>query len=231
DHEVAEKTAADLGVTALPLDVADPVSFDAFLDGVIARHGRLDVLVNNAGFMVVGRADDVPLKRQLAQLDVNFGGVVTGSLAAARRMQPGSQIVNIASLAGRIPLPGIAVYAGTKAAVIAFSEAFDAELRDRDIRVSAVLPAFTNTALIDGTTTTGLLKPIQPDDVAEAVLATITHRSLRRTAPLRFTTSGAQWMAMPKGLKPRLRKAFRLDSVFTNPDKAKRAAYDARTGG
>lgn len=231
EHDVAEKTAADLGATAIPLDVADAASFDAFLDTIVEQFGRIDVLVNNAGFMVVGRVDEVPIERQLSQLDVNVAGVVLGSLAASKRMRAGSQIVNIASLAGRVPLPGIAVYAGTKAAVIAFSEAFDAELRDRDIRVSAVLPAFTNTSLIDGTEATGLMKPIQPEDVADAVAGVIRSRAVRRTAPRRFAPTGAQWASIPARTKPWLRASFDLDTIFTNPDREKRSEYDARTGG
>lgn len=231
DRELAEKTAADIGATALPLDVADEASFETFLDEVVSRHGRLDVLVNNAGFMVVGRVADVPLERQLAQFEVNTKGVIIGSRAAAERMRPGGQIVNIASLAGRMPMPGIAVYAGTKAAVLAFSEAFDAELAPRGIRVSAVLPSFTNTGLIDGTEATGLMKPIEPDDVAAAVADVIDKRSLRRTVPRFFTASGAQWASFPTGARSWLRSKLHMDTVFTEADAVARQEYDARTPG
>lgn len=231
DHELAQATAREIGASALPLDVGDPDSFAAFLDAVIDQHGRLDVLVNNAGFMVVGRVEDVPLERQLAQLDVNTKGVVIGSRAAAARMRPGGQIVNIASLAGRIPMPGISVYAGSKAAVLAFSEAFDVELAQRDIRVSTVLPSFTNTGLIDGTEATGLMKPIEPDDVAAAVVEVIARRSRRRTVPRFFTLSGAQWSSFPAGARAWLRGRLRMDTVFTEVDAEARRTYDARTGG
>lgn len=231
DHELAQQTAAGIGATALPLDVTDTSSFDAFLDGVIEQHGRLDVLINNAGFMVVGRVEDVPMARQLAQFDVNTKGVIIGSLAAVERMDPGAQIVNIASLAGRMPMPGISVYAGTKAAVLAFSEGFDAELEPRDIRVSAVMPSFTNTGLIDGTDATGLMKPIQPEDVAEAVAEVIAKRSRRRTVPRYFTSSGAQWATIPAGARSWLRAKLHMDTVFTEADPVARKEYDARTGG
>ena len=85
-------------------------------------------------------------------------------------MSPGGVIVNIASLAGRIPMPGSAVYSATKAGVLAFSEALDAELSAQGIRVGWVLPSFTNTELIAGTEATGLMKPVEPSDVAEAVV-------------------------------------------------------------
>ena len=231
DHEVAAKTAADLGIEALPLDVSDEQSFAAFLDEVITRHGRLDVLINNAGFMVIGRVDDVPIERQLSQFDVNVRGVIIGSALAGQRMTAGGHIVNIASLAGRMPMPGIAAYAGTKAAVLAFSEAYDAELADRDIKVSCVLPSFTNTSLIDGTEATGLMKPIEPEQVAAAVAEVIDKRLNRRTVPRHFTMSGAQWSGFPGPAKKWIRSTLHIDTVFTEPDREARADYDRRTGG
>lgn len=231
DLDVAQQTAAAIGVEALPLDVSAEQSFADFLDRVVATHGRLDVLVNNAGFMVAGRFDDVSLRRQLSQFDVNTAGVVIGCRLALDHLGPGGQIVNIASLAGRIPMPGIAVYAGTKAAVLAISEALDAELADRDIRVSAVLPSFTDTGLIDGTEATGLMKPIRPDDVAAAVLEVIAKRELRRTVPRHLSLGGAQWASMPASAKSWLRAKLHMQTVFTDVDRAERADYDARTGG
>ena len=72
DVDLAKKAAEDYDGLALPLDVSDQESFAGFLDGVVREHGRLDVLVNNAGFMVLGRVREVPLERQLSQLDVNL---------------------------------------------------------------------------------------------------------------------------------------------------------------
>ena len=89
----------------------------------------------------------------------------------------GKVVTLVTSLLGAYT-PFYAVYAGTKAAVLAISEALDAELADRDIRVSAVLPSFTDTGLIDGTEATGLMKPIRPDDVAAAVLEVIAKRGV-----------------------------------------------------
>ena len=128
DVDLAKKSAEAYDGLALPLDVTDRASFAEFLDGVVREHGRLDALVNNAGFMVLGRMREIPLERQLAQLDVNLKGVIHGAYEAAGRMRSGGVIVNIASLAGRIPMPGSAVYSATKAGVLAFSEALDAEL-------------------------------------------------------------------------------------------------------
>jgi NAD(P)-dependent dehydrogenase (short-subunit alcohol dehydrogenase family) len=228
DVDLAKKSCEEYDGLALPLDVADRGSFAAFLDAVVNEHGRLDVLVNNAGFMVLGKVREVPLERQLAQLDVNLAGVIQGSYEAAARMRPGSVIVNIASLAGRIPMPGSAVYSATKAGVLAFSEALDAELADQGIRVGAVLPSFTNTSLIDGTEATGLMKPVQPEDVARAVVKMILKPKLTATVPPYLAFGGANWSLTAARVKPWMRRRFGLDRVFTEFDRRERAAYEDR---
>lgn len=231
DLDLAKQEAQSYGGVALPLDVADRASFQEFLDGVVSQHGRLDALVNNAGFMVIGRMQDVSLDRQLAQLDVNLTGVITGSYEGAARMTRGGVIVNIASLAGRIPMPGAAVYCATKAGVLAFSEALEAELDEQGIRVAAVLPSFTNTQLIEGTEASGLMKPIQPADVADAVVRLVASPKPVTVVPRRFAASGASWSMTSARVKPWLRARLGMDQVFTEPDLDRRAAYDQRTGG
>ena len=170
DVDLAKKSAEEYDGLALPLDVADRESFAQFLDAVVKEHGRLDVLVNNAGFMVLGKVQDVPLERQLAQVDVNLNGVIHGSYEAAARMRAGGVIVNIASLAGRLPMPGSAVYSAHQGGRAGLQRGRSTtSSRPRASGSAAVLPSFTNTDLIDGTEATGLLKPVQPEDVAAAV--------------------------------------------------------------
>jgi NAD(P)-dependent dehydrogenase (short-subunit alcohol dehydrogenase family) len=229
DVDLAKQSAEEYGGLALPLDVADRTSFAGFLDAVVAEHGRIDVLVNNAGFMVLGRMQEAPYERQLAQIDVNFTGVVHGTYEAAARMRAGGVIVNIASLAGRLPMPGSAVYSGTKAAVLAFSEAVDDELAAQGIRVASVLPSFTNTHLIDGTEASGLLKPVEPEDVAAAVLRRIRKPKLTTTVPRLFSVGGASWSLTAARAKPWLRRRLGLESVFTDFDRRERAEYDQRS--
>jgi NAD(P)-dependent dehydrogenase (short-subunit alcohol dehydrogenase family) len=228
DVDLAKRSAEAYDGLALPLDVADRESVAGFLDAVVAEHGRIDVLVNNAGFMVLGRMLETPYDHQLAQIDVNFTGVVHGTYEGAARMSAGGTIINIASLAGRLPLPGSAVYSGTKAAVLAFSEAVDDELSPQGIRVCTVLPSFTNTHLIDGTEATGLLKPVEPEDVAAAVLRRIRKPKLTATVPRLFTVGGASWSLTAAKAKPWLRRRLGLDSVFTDFDRGERADYDQR---
>ncbi|MGA8255785.1 MAG: SDR family NAD(P)-dependent oxidoreductase [Nocardioides sp.] len=229
DLDLAKQSAQEYDGLALPLDVSREDSFAEFLDGVVREHGRLDVLVNNAGFMVLGAVLDESLERQLAQVDVNLKGVVIGSRAAAERMGSGGVIVNIASLAGRIPMPGGAVYSATKAGVLAFSEALDAELVARDIRVAAVLPSFTNTSLIDGTHGTGrLMQPVEPEDVAAAVMRAIENPKPITTVPAYLSAGAATWSLTAARFKPAMRRRFGLDKVFLDVDRDRRASYVER---
>jgi NAD(P)-dependent dehydrogenase (short-subunit alcohol dehydrogenase family) len=167
DAAAATQTGRDLGLQAArALDVADPVSFRAFLDGVEQTLGPIDVLVNNAGIMPIGRfteETDVITRRIL---DVNVYGVMLGTkLVLPRMLSRGrGHIVNMASLAGENPAPGMATYCASKQAVLGFTEAMRLEHRSTGVHFSAVLPTFTNTELIAGTRAPlGLLA--EPDDV------------------------------------------------------------------
>jgi NAD(P)-dependent dehydrogenase (short-subunit alcohol dehydrogenase family) len=233
DAELATRSAQAYGGLALPLDVTSQSSFAGFLDKVEAEFGRVDGLVNNAGIMVIGRHLDVPLDAQLKQLDINLRGVILGCHEVATRMvrSGGGQIVNIASLAGRIPSPGSAVYSGTKAAVIALSEALDAELSGQGVRVASVLPSFTSTGLIDGTTAPRLSPPISPEQVAAAVVGLFGKHRAVAAVPRSLAFGSAQWAAMPAWLKRWIGRKSGMDAMFTEYDHGARAAYEERTTG
>jgi NAD(P)-dependent dehydrogenase (short-subunit alcohol dehydrogenase family) len=231
DPDVAAESAAGYGGLALGLDVSSAESVTAFLDKVEAERGRLDVLVNNAGIMVIGRHLEVPLDHQLRQVDINLRGFILGSHAAAPRMiaRGGGRIVNIASVAGRMPTPGTAVYSATKAAVCAYSEALNAELRRHGVLVSAVLPAFTRTALIDGTTAPRAAPPIDPEDVAAVVLRLLRRHRATAVVPRSAGVGVLQWALLPEPAKRLIRRRVGLDTMFTDFDRSARADYDRRT--
>lgn len=233
DAELASQSAQAYGGLGLPLDVTSVESFTGFLDKVEAEYGRIHGLVNNAGIMVIGRHLEAPLEAQLKQLDVNLRGVVVGCHAVAPRMiaAGGGQIVNIASLAGRFAAPGCAVYSGTKAGVLAFTEALDAELAERNVRVAAVLPSFTNTGLISGTTAPRLSPAIEPEKVAAAVVGLFgKHRPTRVVPPL-MAPSSVQWPMYPNRLKRWMGRKTGMDTMFLDYDHDARAAYEDRTTG
>jgi len=223
--ERAAASAASYGGLGLPLDVSSQQSFRDFLDAAEHAIGALDVLVNNAGIMVIGRLLDTPLEAQLKQLDVNLRGVILGCHESAPRLADGGLIINIASLAGKIPTPGSAVYSATKAGVLALSEALDAELAPR-VRVGAVLPAFTATRLIDGTTPPKLSPPIAPEQVAAAVVGLIGKYKPVATVPPSLAFSSTQWGLMPQRLRRWVGDKSGINTMFTEYDHAARATYE-----
>ncbi len=132
----------------IALDVNSEESIDAALKEVIKIEGRIDLVVNNAGFGVSpGGAEESSIEQTKKMFDTNFFGIVRMIRAVVpyMRKQGEGRIINIGSILGLIPAPYMATYAATKHAVEGFSESLDHELRTRGIRVSVVEPGYTNT--------------------------------------------------------------------------------------
>lgn len=132
----------------LPLDVTSDASVDALVAEVIRRAGRIDLLVNNAGFGVApAGAEESSIEQAQAIFDTNFFGVVrmTRAVVPHMRRQGAGRIINIGSVLGFLPMPYGALYSATKHAIEGYSESLDHELRTRGIRVSVIEPAYTNT--------------------------------------------------------------------------------------
>lgn len=147
DADAAQTAAAELGERAIAhtLDVRDATAVDAARDLVVARAGRLDVWVNNAGVLFSGPAWEQPVDLRRLMLEVNALGTINGTVAAidAMRGHGGGHVVNIVSLAGITAVPGEAVYAASKHAAIGFSLSTLADLRlagVKDIDISCVCP-------------------------------------------------------------------------------------------
>jgi NAD(P)-dependent dehydrogenase (short-subunit alcohol dehydrogenase family) len=143
----------------------------------LERHGQLDVLVNSAGVGVAGPIADMSTKHWDLQQAVNLRGtfVVTREALPLLRDAHG-YVVNLASIAGTIPTPGLASYGAAKAAVIAFSRSLVREETETGVRVTALCPGFVDTPMASWT---GLpsQEMIQPEDCAELV------RALLRMSP------------------------------------------------
>jgi len=134
--------------TMLSLDVTSDASVEACVNEVIRLHGRIDLLVNNAGFGVApAAAEESSIAQAQAIFDTNFFGILRMSRAVVPHMrkQKSGRIINIGSVLGFLPMPYMALYAATKHAVAGYSESLDHELRTWGIRVSVVEPAYTNT--------------------------------------------------------------------------------------
>jgi len=132
----------------IALDVNNEASIEAALKEVIDKEGRIDLVVNNAGFGVAaGGAEESSMAQTQQIFDTNFFGVVRVIRAVLpyMRQQGAGRIINIGSILGLIPAPYMATYAATKHAIEGYSESLDHELRTRGIRVSVIEPAYTKT--------------------------------------------------------------------------------------
>lgn len=132
----------------LSLDVTNDASVAATVSELLQREGRIDLLVNNAGYGIAPAAAEESSISQAQQLfDTNFFGMtrmITAILPQMRRQGRG-RIINIGSVIGIVPLPYVALYAASKHAIEGYSEALDHELRTYGIRVTVIEPAYTRT--------------------------------------------------------------------------------------
>jgi NAD(P)-dependent dehydrogenase (short-subunit alcohol dehydrogenase family) len=132
----------------LPLDVTSDESVEAAVRELIRLEGRIDLLVNNAGFGVApAGAEESSIDQAKAIFETNFFGLIrmTRAVLPHMRRQGNGRIINIGSVLGFLPMPYGALYAATKHAVEGYSESLDHELRTRGIRVSVIEPAYTKT--------------------------------------------------------------------------------------
>lgn len=132
----------------LSLDVTSDASVDAVVARLVQLEGRIDLLVNNAGFGVApAGAEESSMEQVRAIFDTNFFGLIrmTRAVLPHMRRQGSGRIINIGSVLGFLPMPYGALYAATKHAVEGYSESLDHELRTRGIRVSVIEPAYTKT--------------------------------------------------------------------------------------
>ena len=132
----------------LPLDVTSDESVEAVVEKVLRLDGRIDLLVNNAGFSVApAGAEESSMEQARSIFDTNFFGIVrmTRAVVPHMRHQGAGRIINIGSILGFLPRPYNALYAATKHAIEGYSESLDHELRTRGIRVLVIEPGYTKT--------------------------------------------------------------------------------------
>jgi len=156
--------------TLLPGDIRD-LGYAAALAGrAVDALGRLDAVVNNAGILVTGPAQDADLAAWDLALDVNFRSWVhlTRHALPLLLRQPHSAVINLCSVAGRETYPGFGIYSATKHAVHAWSKCLFDDVSDRGVKVCAIYPGYVNTDMVsDVAGDHGNM--IQPDDVARTV--------------------------------------------------------------
>ncbi|KUH87877.1 MULTISPECIES: SDR family oxidoreductase [unclassified Mycobacterium] len=237
DRDVALQESAVAALTKLgsvsgyPLDVTDRQSFETFLDKArVDGGGRIDVLINNAGVMPIGPFLEESEQSIRSTLEVNLYGVITGCQLVLPEMiaRRSGHVINIASLSGLIPVPGQVVYVGAKFGVVGLTAALADEVAPHGVDVSVVMPPFTRTELISGTKETIGTKPVEPEEIAAAIVKTLDKPKTHVAVPpfLRFTAQAAQMLG-PRGRRWMNRK-LGLDNVFLEFDTTARKNYEDR---
>ena len=167
--EKAQAAADELGGAAVAADVSDAGACARLVAEHKERFGRLDVLVNSSGVGVAGMVEQLPAKHFDLQVGVNLRGLFLVTQAAIPLLRESrGWIVNLASIAGTLPTPGLATYAATKAAVISLTNSLNRELDADGVRAIAICPEFVDTPMAQWS---GIepAEMIRPEDCAEVV--------------------------------------------------------------
>ncbi len=145
---LARELGLDAGA-AVATDVTDAAQVKALVDGAVAAHGRIDVMLNNAGLMPHSPLERLKIADWDRMIDVNLKGVLYGIAAALPHMQrqKSGHIINVSSVAGHKVRPGSAVYAATKIAVRMLSEGLRQEVKPYNIRTTVISPGAVRSEL------------------------------------------------------------------------------------
>jgi len=209
--DIAEQIRAAGGTAlAIEADITDQAQAAAAIDQTVQTFGGLDTLVNNAGIMLLGPAESAPVEEWDRMLAINVQGLLYTThaalphlLAAAADSDRGTaDIINVSSLAGRVPIAGSAVYSLTKTGINAFTEALRQEVTGRHVRVSLIEP---------GPVATELFTHIRPEileasreafanatllhaeDIADAITYVVTRPARVVMSEILIRPDGSQW--------------------------------------
>ena len=194
---------------AIEADITDQAQATAAVEQTVATLGGLDTLVNNAGIMLLGPVESAPVSEWDRMIAINVQGLLHAThaalphlLAAADGARGTADIVNISSLAGRVPIAGSAVYSLTKHGVGAFTEALRQEVTGRHVRVSLIEP---------GPVATELFTHIRPEileaskeafadatllhaeDIADTITYVVTRPARVVMSEILVRPDGSQW--------------------------------------
>jgi NAD(P)-dependent dehydrogenase (short-subunit alcohol dehydrogenase family) len=197
-------------VQLLKLDVTDDASVQSVVDAIIKRHGRIDVLVNNAGLGLSGAAEESSTEQAQTVFNVNFFGALRMIRAVVPHMraQGDGRIINVSSVLGFIPSPYMALYGATKFAIEGYSDSLSHELREFGIRIALIEPGYTKTSLdlnsmeadrplsayakqnsnFDDVLKAGMARGDEPEVVGKAILAAATDATPRFRYPVGSAT-------------------------------------------
>ena len=193
-------------------DVRSRDSWDSCVGSVVKRWGHLDVLLNIAGILIPGYTHEAGEGHIDKHLDINVKGVMLGTMVAAKHMvsRREGHIVNMASLAGVTPVPGLAVYSGSKHAVRGFTLSAALDLKEHGVDVSCVCPDAVDTPMLDmqkeyeeASLTFSGPKPLTADEVVDAIVEDVLPNKTLETL-LAPNYSGRAQMARMASLFPDL---------------------------
>lgn len=218
DREASAQAAEALGGPAcgLAVDVTDRDSFATFLAEVEGRLGPLYALVNNAGVLHTGPFVEASPESVRLQVEVNLGGVLTGTQLALKRLLPRGEghVVNIASAAAMVASPYGATYAASKHAVLGFSRALRGELRGTGVSTTVVMPGVIRTEMTKSFRSAFGVRTIEPEVVADAVVKALRDRSPEVYVPREVALQGRLFTTVPAKLADALQRLTGADRVM-----------------
>ncbi|RNJ76121.1 MAG: SDR family oxidoreductase [Nitrosopumilus sp. D6] len=179
-EEAAKKENLQITITRMDVDKEDSI-----VSAVSGVGGRLDVLVNNAGYMEFGCVEDVPLESFKRQFETNFFGIVRTiqEVAPIMRRQKSGTIVNVSSIVGRMGLPGSSAYISTKFALEGLSECLRYELGQFGIRTTLIEPGVVKTRFFDSMNVSDPGTDVKYKELTEHILGGLKMMVEMGTAP------------------------------------------------
>lgn len=212
------------------MDVRDRTAWNRVVDEVREQWGPVDLLVNNAGIMVLGEFLSVDEDLDGRQMDINIKGVVNGQRTVLPEMlrRGRGHIVNIASAAGQVGVPYAAVYSATKFAVVGLTEAMALEHSESGVVFSVVCPSAVRTELVAGTNHAKWPPVVSPQQVAAGVIRAVQQKKELVFVPRAARLSMILPALLPKRLTRRIAQILGMDTMFRTVDTAAREAYRDR---
>lgn len=203
--EAAAETVGDLA-RGVPADVTQPEDVQALVRDVADHEGRVDVLVNSAGAFEVGPVEALGEATAARLMEVNYLGAVRTLHATLPLLRRGRRrsIVNVASLAAKLPLPYMAAYAGSKFALAAYTHVLRQELRPDGFHVGLLMPGPVDTEMIEGKVRTRFyplppgVRLQTPDEAADALYGMVLRRRAEAMLPSRLAPVARLASAFPR---------------------------------
>jgi NADP-dependent 3-hydroxy acid dehydrogenase YdfG len=235
DGDGVAATTAELGARAHPfrVDVRSRESFAEFLESAEMTVGAIDVLVNNAGVMPVGRFLEESQATTETVLAVNLAGPLYGM----RLVLPGmiergrGHVVNVASMLGKTELPGLATYIASKHALVGLTAGVRSELAGTGVTLTVLLPGIVNTELSSGIAIPRAVAPLactEPENVARAILDSCESRPKELAVPRWLGLFPALRPLIPDRLEALVRRLLGDDRALSAVDPEGRSAYEQR---